>query len=304
MFTRSDQLDIIKEETGLSDAASIVKFDRDLNRGGARFIAALGREYNRKSRVTNLVANTQYYQCPEDTQRISEVIATHGGHTLPLTQVADEESWRLLNMTGTTDQPTHYFIRGFDEVGLYPTPANNVTAGLEIVFGPRSGRLRADDIDDTTTNTTITVTNGSQTITSSGTPFTAAMVGRGFEVTDGTDSRWYRIAGFTSTSILTLENYYQGAGGSGKSFRIGDVMDIPDEYLETPAYWAIYRHWKRRGATTKAEAAKKEFKDGLEKCQEEYSQMTNSQVVNASEATLNRAFNSFRGDSPVSITTA
>jgi hypothetical protein len=302
MFTRTDQLAIIKEETGLSDAASVIKFDRDLNRGGARFTAALGREYNRKSRVTNLVADQQYYQCPEDSQRISLVVAAHGSNHIPLTQVADEESWRLLNMTSRTG-PTHFFVRGFDEIGVYPIPSNNVTAGLEIVFGPRSAYLRADDITDTSTTTTITVANGSQTITSSGTPFTAAMVGRGFEVTDGTDSRWYRIAAFTSTSIMTLENYYQGASGSGKTFRIGDVMDLPDEYLECPAYWAIYRFWKRRGDTKKADMALAEFKDGLGSCQEDYGQQTNSQVINASEDTLNHAFNSFRGDAPSSITT-
>lgn len=304
MFTRTDQLDIVKEETGLSTAAAIVKFDRDLNRGAARFIAALGREYNRKSRVTNLVAGTQYYQCPEDTQRVSVVVATSGGVRPPLTQVPDEESWRWLNMTETTGPPSHFFIRGFDEIGVWPIPGANVTAGLEIIFGPRSGRLRADDIDEDSTATTVTVTNGSQTVTSSGTPFTPAMVGRGFEVTDGTDSRWYRISEVTSTSILKLENYYQGSSGAGKSFRIGDVMDIPDEYLEVPAYWAIYRHWKRRGDTKKADMALAEFKDGLESCQQEYSQQTTSQVINASSEVLNRAYNSFRGDAPSSITTS
>jgi hypothetical protein len=303
MFTRTDQLDIIKEETGLSDAASIIKFNRDLNRGGARFIAGLGREFNRKSRVTNLVASTQYYQIPEDSQRITLVIATSGGYNIPLTQIADEESWRLFNMTSTTGQPTHFFVRGFDEIGIYPIPASSVTAGLEIVFGPRSAFLRGNDIDDTTTSTTVTVSNGSQTVTSSGTPFTSILIGRGFEVTDGTDTRWYRIKAVPTTSTLTLENYYQGTSGSAKTFRIGDVMDIPDEYLEVPAYWAIYRFWKRRGDTKKADIALAEFRDGQSMCRESYATQTNSNVVNASEYVLNRAFSSFRGDSPTSTTT-
>ncbi len=252
--------------------------------------------------MTNLVEEKQYYQSPEDTQRISLVIATSSGNRIPLTQVPDEESWRLLNMVDTPGQPTHFFIRGFDEIGIYPIPPADVTAGLEIVFGPRSAYLRADDITDTSTSTTVTVTNGGQVVTSSGTPFTAAMVGRGFEVTDGTDSRWYRISEFTDTANVKIENYYQGSSGSAKTFRIGDVMDIPDEYLECPAYWPIYRFWKRRGDTTKADKAFAEFKDGLDSCQEEYSQQTNSQVINASDHTLNRAYNSFRGDSPASVT--
>ncbi len=295
MFTRDDQLDIIKEETGLSDALSLIKFERDLMRGGSRFIAALGREYNRKSRFTDLEATRQYYQTPEDTNRIKLVVATSGGYVIPLTQVADEEAWRLLNMTNYTGQPTHYFIRGHDEIGLYPIPSEDVSAGLEIVFGPRSAYLRASDV----TGTTVTVTQGTTTVTASNTPFTAAMVGRGFEVTNETDSRWYRISAFNTTASIELENYYQGSSTSGAPFRIGEVMDIPEEFLEGPASFAIWRHWKRRGAKDDAAIAKSDFEEALQQCREQYGQQTDSQIVMASEATLNRAYNSFRGDSYV-----
>ncbi len=303
MYTFEDQLNLVKDETGLSDAPSVVKFTRDINRGGTKFMASLGREYNRKSRVTNLRATIQYYQYPEDALRIGLVIATNGGFRIPLTQVPDEEAWRLMTMTSYSGQPTHYFVRGFDEIGLYPTPSATVTDGLEIVFEPRHPYFRAMDVTNLTSGATVTVTNGEETVTSVGTPFTSAMVGRGFEVTDETDTRWYRIAAFVDTATITLENYYQGASGTLKTFRIGQVMDIPEEFAEGPAHWAINRHYKRRGNSDKAAEALAEYVSMRDEAKEEYSQQTSSQVINASDMTLNRAYSSFRGDAPASITT-
>lgn len=302
MFTFEDQIDLVIDETGLSDSASLIKFKRDINRGGAKLMATFDREYNRKSRVTDLDSTKQYYQYPEDALRISMVIATTGGFRLPLTLISDEETWRYMNMTNYTGQPTHFFVRGFDEIGLYPQPSETVVDGLEIVFEPRHDYMRAVDISDMTTSTTVTVANGSQTVQSSGTPFTAAMVGRGFEVTDETDSRWYRISAFISDSILTIENYYQGASGPLKTFRIGQVMYLPDESLEGPAYYAVWRHFKRRGNTEKALEAKSEFTAILDDARETNSIQTSSAVINASDEILNRAYSSFRGDSPSSIT--
>lgn len=295
MITFDDQTDMVTEEIGIADTATLLKVKRDLNRGGSRFINCLGREYNRKSRFTNIEADKQYYQTPEDTNRIKLVVATSGGSKIPLSLVADEEAWRLLNMTNSTGQPTHFFIRGHDEIGLYPIPSADVSAGLEIVFGPRSAYLRAADV----TGSTAVVTNGSSTVTASDTPFTAAMVGRGFEITDETDSRWYRISGFNSTSSIELENYYQGTSGTVKPFRIGEVMDIPEEFLEGPVSFAIWRHWKRRGAKEDAAIAKGDFEETLQQTREQYGQQTDSQIVMASEATMNRAYNSFRGDSQI-----
>ena len=65
---------------------------------------------------------------------------------------------------------------------------------------------------------TITATNGSATITGSGTTFTAAMVGRKLIV--GGDSTAYVIKTFTSATSITLESVYQGTTVSGSTFAI------------------------------------------------------------------------------------
>lgn len=300
MFTFEDQLDIVIEEAGTgADTLAIVKFKRDINRGAIRFYAALGRDFTRKSRSADIEASVDYYQNPEDTQRITLVLAMSSGGLIPMTRVDDEESWRYLKQMDITGEPTHFFVRGFDGFELYPKPSNDVEAGLMLVFEPKAPFFRASDIDDDTTDSTVTVTQGSQTITSTGTPFTPGMVGRGFEVTDGTDTRWYRISEYTDSANIKLENYYQGASGSSRTWRIGEVMDIPEEYLEGPSAFALWRHWKRRGNKGKAIEAYQEHKDTLDMAREWYAQQTSSAIVLASEEVMNRAYNPFRGDSYV-----
>lgn len=70
---------------------------------------------------------------------------------------------------------------------------------------------------------TVSVTNGSKTITGSGTTFTAAMAGRKIRV--NSENAYYRIATFVSATELTLENNYLGSTASGQTYKI-----YKDEY--------------------------------------------------------------------------
>lgn len=80
---------------------------------------------------------------------------------------------------------------------------------------------------------TVTATNGSKTITGSGTTFTAGMVGR--KIRMGSENAYYRIAAFVSTTEVTLEAAYQGTTASGKTFSI-----YKDEY-RLPADCDVYK---------------------------------------------------------------
>ncbi len=70
---------------------------------------------------------------------------------------------------------------------------------------------------------TVTVTNGSKTVTGDGTTFTTAMVGRKFRSND--KNPFYRIGAFVSTTEITLEENYQGDDASDVGFNI-----YKDEY--------------------------------------------------------------------------
>lgn len=80
---------------------------------------------------------------------------------------------------------------------------------------------------------TVTATNGSKTITGSGTTFTAAMAGRKIRMSG--ENAYYRISAFVSTTELTLEVPYQGTTGASKTYSI-----YKDEY-RLPADLDVYK---------------------------------------------------------------
>jgi hypothetical protein len=282
LFSFQEQYELAQQISGVSDAANTAIFKRAINWGGQRFMAILGRPWNKQSRFADVVADQQYYQLPEDAVRPTEVIVSTGttGVWVPLIEVADETMWRLMNQSSPTGNPTHYYVRGNDEIGLYPTPSAAVTSGLELVFEPRHLLLTKDDF----TTGTVTVTNGGLTVTNSAANFTADMVGRKFQITDGTDGNSYRVQSFTDTSNLVLENYYQGTSGAGKTYRIGEQMNIPEEFLQAPVDYAMHRHYLRRGDKQEAADFRALFESDLETCQSLYGQASSNQIIYSDRA--------------------
>jgi len=297
-LTFSDLQSISKEISGLTDAVSVARFKRDINMGAMLFLAGLGREYNRKSRFANIVANQQFYQLPEDGHKLKEVVVSTGGWRPPMEQIPDEHEWRKLNMMNVVGQPTHYWIKGYDEIGFFPIPGYSLTNGIELVFSPRHVEMTQDDY----VTGTITVTNGSQTVTGTGTTFTDKMVNQWLQTTDGTDENWYRVSAYVSATVLTLENFYLGTSGSAKAYRIGQVPDMPEEYIESCADYAMYKHYTRRGSQKsrysigQAGEFKALFEEALIAAKNQYSQTTDNQVIIAEPQY--RSFNPFRGDPP------
>jgi hypothetical protein len=297
-ITFTDMQDIAQEIVGLDDAATLTKLKRDINIGATKLLAALGREYNRKARFTDLVADQQFYQFSEDAHKLKEVIVSSGGWDVPLEQIPNEHMWRMMNMTNVVGQPTHFFVKGYDEVGLYPIPSANVTDGIELVFSPRHVEMTQDDY---TTPGTLTVTNGSQTVTGSGTTFTSKLVGQWLQTTDGTDGNWYKVQTFNSTTSLTLENYYQGTSGAAKTFRIGQTVDIPEEFAEAPSDYACHRFYLRRDPI-KAKDFLSLFQAALDTAREQYGTTTDQAVIYAE--LQYRTYNPFAGDPPPNGITA
>ena len=80
---------------------------------------------------------------------------------------------------------------------------------------------------------TVTVANGSKTVTGDGTTFTAGMVGRKIRIES--ENAYYRIAAFVSVTEVTLEVVYQGSETSGCTYSI-----FKDEY-KLPADLDFYK---------------------------------------------------------------
>lgn len=282
-LTFQDQYTLAQQIAKVSDASNTANFKRDINTGGSKFLALLNRPTLRRSRFTNVVASQQYYQNPEDALRPVEVLYLMGSQWIPLTEVTDEHYWRQLNWTATTGVPSMFFIRGSDEIGLYPIPGSAVTTGLELVFQLRHLSLSQADY----TTGTMAATNGSATVTHSAAALTSQMIGRYLTLTDGSDANWYRIADVPTTATATLENVYQGLSAATATFRIGEVMEIPEEYLEAPVDYAMHRYFISRDTPTRYSGGRateflKLFTDALAECKELYGRKASSAIVEPS----------------------
>lgn len=244
MITYTKSYKRAADDCGIStttNSVALTNIQQDVNQGVRIFKNASRRYWTRKEVVTNLVASQQYYTFPADMVRITTVKVTNGGLVLPVTLIDSEKLWNRLNLIPamTVGIPTQGFVRGRNELGLYPIPSTNTTNGLIVSY---EARLKDMSLDDT--SATITVTNNSANVT--GTGFSANMVGQWLSVTDGSDGNWYQIVGYTSPTQITLENVYQGPSSSNVAAIIGQAADLPEDYHMAPVYYACFNYFMKR----------------------------------------------------------
>jgi hypothetical protein len=276
MLTFQDQYQLYQQISQDYSAAGLIIAKRDINEGGAMFLNRLGRKFNKEYITTNLVTARQYYQFPSGVLRLSEARFLQGTNYNGAELIASEDEWNRLNIVSSTGSVvTHYYIRGFNELGVYPIPSANVTSGIQASYEPQHVDLTQADVS----TGTITVSNGAVTITHSGTSFTPQMVGRWLQVTDGTDGRWYRISSYTSSSQLSLENYYEGISGSSRTFRIGEIMKIPNAYQDAPVYYALDRFYQTQNDQKSAGTYQLRFDQKVKSAKETYARSTSRMGV-------------------------
>lgn len=259
---------------------SLPLIKRAINQGMRKFESILHREWRMTEKTFSTVASQQYYQLPEDCIRPKTVTVTIGNIAYPLTEVPDEDSWNNLNMhssSETSDIPEFYYVKGDDLLGIFPIPSSSTADAGTLRYAPRNRRMTATDY----TTGTITVTNDSAAIVGATTTFTAQMAGRTLLVEDGGDQDGigYKIASFTDTTNITLENTYAGLSGASKSYRIGEVPDIPEEFHESLVDYAMFRYYRRRKDRGMAAESKLLFDEAIALCKENYSSSSSSQYV-------------------------
>lgn len=263
--------------SGDTSAATLVQAESDMNTGNRRFNAALNNYFTRRSKAASIVADQQYYQLPPDCIRVMEVdFLESASRRLPLTQVRSEYQWRTLNNTSQGgNHLVYWFQKGADEIGVFPIPTEAVSSGLILAYEPRGAKLSQADYSDGT----IALTNGSNTVTGTGTTFTSNMVGRTLEVTDGSDGYSYRIASYTSGTVLTLEEPFIGISGSGKTYLIGESPLFPEEFHDAPLDFALSRFFEMNNNPERAKYHSTRYKEQEQEAKEMYASSSSSQVI-------------------------
>lgn len=278
MLTFTQLTNRILDSTGANDTTTTTNAQQDINQGLRLFKNMARRYWTRTGIQTNIVANQQYYQLPFNCVRVSNVKVVNNGLTYPVEQVTSEDEWNKMNVIPavTINVPTYYFIRGYNEIGLWPVPSTNVTNGLSLAIEPRLADMSFTDITGTAT-----FTNNSTTVTDSGSSFASKMVGYWITDTDGTDGNWYKLATFTSSSVMLLENDYQGLTGS-HTYLIGEVPDIPEDYHQALVHFALANFFAfKRKDKDMATFHMNNFNLLAKQYQDVYAAKTTGKVINA-----------------------
>jgi hypothetical protein len=263
----------------LTATQDITFIQQDINQAERLFKNAARRYWTRQEKVTDMVAGQQYYQLSPDMVRVTEVRVNSNGLNFPTILINSEHLWNKLNIIPamSINLPTYSFVRGFGELGLWPTPSANTTAGLIISYEPRLVDMSVDDVTTGTAN----VNNGSATVTLSTSIVTPQMVGRWFQITDGTDGNWYQIASYTNSTTFVLNNFYQGITGATATYIIGQASQLPEDYQMALPYYAAFNFYLKRKDKGTAELHKQEFYLLLDQYKRTYSAKSTGIVQNA-----------------------
>lgn len=294
MLTWTDTYQKFQRWTKSNNADDLTQAKQDINTGYHMFNAKLARYYSRVQLFTNLISNQSIYQMPISAVRIIGLtVQVTSTYTVPMREVRDEYEWRLIkSYPQSSNWPTHYFIIGNDEVELWPTPTGTIVNGIRMYFQPQDHDLSVDDVSSTSTGATVTVVNGSPTVTATASIFSASQIGLSFQLTNVTDLSWYEIVAASGTT-LTLKSAFVAPSQSGASWRIGQTMIIPQEYQDAPIHYATGLFWSANGNEARAQyhlGTKDKpgmFYDMMQDCKEEYSSAEQSLVITDDDLYIN-----------------
>jgi hypothetical protein len=241
-----------------TDSININLVKRNINNALKLMKSGVGQYYTRKEVVADLKQGEQFYTFNPDMIRVRNVRVNNGSLIFPIRTIESENEWNALNIIPSfaVFYPQRWFQRGPNEIGIWPQPAIDISGALIVAYDSRLQDMYLDD----TVGASITVTNGSTTITSSTNSFLPTMVGMKFSFTNGSDGQWYSLVGYTNDHTMTIENFYPNATQTSTATIIGSCPDIPEEYHPGLQDYAFYRFYKtQRGAAAKANDFKNDF---------------------------------------------
>ncbi|MCP3681679.1 MAG: hypothetical protein GY861_03220 [bacterium] len=232
-------------KAGLTSTEAFIK--REINRAVQFTHKKMQKVFKTKylPKTASTEADEQYYAYPPGLNVIDTVTIDNDTTIPPLRIIQNQKEWDLINSGPTTSGiPSHIYMRARD-YGLYPIPGDAYTLTLVGRFHPRA--MSADDY----VTGTATITQNSQALTGTDTVWTNKMIGRYFSEADSNSDvigEYYRIGAFTSTTALTLENYFEDTALSGSNYVIAESPDLPEEIHEFIPYRvaSVYYGTKRR----------------------------------------------------------
>jgi len=277
-----------------TSAGTLEQLKQDINQGYQMFNAKLSRYWSRKQQFTDIIDGQGIYQTPIDCVRIiGMTVSISDTYKVPIKEVRSEYEWRQITAYPySSNWPAFYFMLGNDELQLWPTPSQDVTNGLRFYYQQQDSFLSVEDIVSSSLSPveTCTVTNGSTTVTSTGTTFTNQLIGLHFQTTGVTDLSWYEIVDVPTSSTLTLKSAFVGNSGSNINFRIGQMPIIPGEYHDALVNYALYLFFSGKGNEGRSTQHLSLFNGAVDDAISQYASSTEGNVITDDGAYVNSWF--------------
>lgn len=277
-------------------SGTLTQLQQDMNQGYVLFNAKLSRYFSRKQQFSDIIEGQSIYQTPIDCVRIIGTTLYVGGsssYSVPLKEIRSEFEWRQIKAYPySSNWPAYYFMIGNDEMEIWPTASQNVTNGIRFYYQQQDHFLSVSDIisGNLSPVQTVTMTNGSPTVTSTGSTFTTQLIGLQFQLTGVTDTTWYEIVDVPTSATLTLKSAFVGISGSGLSFRIGQLPIIPGEYHDALVNYALYLFFAGKGNEARSTQHLNLYNAAVDDAIEQYSSSTEGNVITDDENYLNSWF--------------
>lgn len=239
MKTYTGLTNLYQTLTNNTDAANLSLGAELMNDSYRRVCSDRDWDFLQKSANISSVSGTQFYYLPYDYSSLIDCFMTIGSTTYIPKECPTREMWDMLNQQTTfqSNFPEFFFIYN-GQIGFYPIPSTSTVNGITVNYRRTVTDL---SIADYTTGT-IAATNGSTTITGSGTTWTSPMIGRFLRITASNtaasagDEVWYEITAVASATSATIRKAYNGTTMSGGAYIIGQIPALPEPYQDMPIY--------------------------------------------------------------------
>lgn len=224
--------------------------------------------YDIDSEADTTVAQQAVYTLPVRYRKMVQVKVTVGGDPYYPIPIASRDQFNKLKegvgSSPYSDFPLYYFLHaqvGKYQIEFYPAPSSSGNA-IEYRFYENPRDIVSADFTDKTAGT-VSVSNGSASVTGSGTAFASSDVGR--YIRFDSDGHWYRISAVGGTTSLTLDRNYEGTAISGGNYKLGTVLQIPAEANKIIARKILQELWEKREDATISGGKASYYEDRAEK---------------------------------------
>jgi len=256
----------------------------DLNMADKLLENAARRSWTHREKVSNINQGQQYYQIASDMHRVTAVkclISEDSNITNSLQEVHSDYDWNCLNeYPYNSNYPTHFFIKGEDEIGLWPIPSQDIENGIIVVYEPRIRDMGIDDFEFTAnvTQNGVEITNPSSDLVNGFQPYMTENFY--IQSTNNQDGNWYKVQKVIDQNTMQIDNNYLGPSGTGVAFRMGQCPPYPEEYHNAAINYAAYRFFSMRKDTDSAAMYKSLFDNDLDTYRNTYGSKTTGGIVN------------------------